>query len=269
MTPLFILRLVLETWCPHHWFSFSHMEHWLHSETQVDGLPSDTPRIHLAPHLSCLIHVILCLDHCSLLANLFCSCTSIVHSPRVARVILFTYVAHHAILLPACAAASYQSTVKLSVFLAPKPPGWPGLWLPCWPRCLSLFCSRTGLLAVPGTRHARSRLKPLATVCLQYSSPSGAVSAQISPPWGAPSALSKVTSPPTPFSLTLPWFIYVFYLLSFPLSLGYKFHEGRNFFSHFVYCLISRSLGLHGFSENIIWYAGHITMFFLTIILVH
>lgn len=120
MTPLFILRLVLETWCPHHWFSFSHMEHWLHSETQVDGLPSDTPRIHLAPHLSCLIHVILCLDHCSLLANLFCSCTSIVHSPRVARVILFTYVAHHAILLPACAAAFLSEHCQTQCLPGPK-----------------------------------------------------------------------------------------------------------------------------------------------------
>lgn len=242
MTPLVILRLVLETWCPHHWFSFSHMEHWLHSETQVDGLPSDTPRIHLSPHLSCLIHVILCLDHCSLLAHLFCSCTSIVHSPRIAR--FFSHM--WPIMLFFCPLApllSYQSTVKLRVFLAPEPPGWPGLWLPCWPRRLSLFChlcfSRTGLLGVPRTCHARSRLEPLTTLCLQYSSPSGAVSAQISPPWGASWALSKVTSPPTPFSLTLPWFIYVFYLLSFPLSLGYKFHEGRNFFFLILYTALS------------------------------
>ena len=136
----------------------------------------NTSRIHLSPHLSCLIDVILCLDHYSLLASLFCSCTSVVYSALITRVILF--ICSFMLFCPLAPLLSYQSTVKLRVFLAPKQPRWFRLWLLCWTHLLPLFCSlcstHTGLLGVPGTCHAHSCLESLTPLCLQHSSPSSA-----------------------------------------------------------------------------------------------
>lgn len=268
---LVILRLVLETWCPHHWFSF-----FSHGTLAPFWNPGGwlafryTPRIHLSPHLSCLIHVILCLDHCSLLAHLFCSCTSIVHS-RIAR-----FFSHMWPIMPFfCPLApllSYQSTVST-----------PGS---SWPQnhpddlasgCLadlgsSLFChlcfSRTGSRLQEHATHA-SRLEPhypLPTVTLPHLVPYQLKYHLLGELPGH--CQSNITS--NTIFLTLPWFIYVFYLLSFPLSLGYGFHEGRNFFFLILYTALSpEAWDFMGFQKNIIWYAGHITIFFLTIILVH